>query len=228
MALDEALLHAARQPTLRLYRWEPPTVSLGFFQCYPAVRALVPGNVPIVRRITGGGAIWHEHEVTYCLAGALGRDGFPARTRDLYPLLHGAVLARLSRRGIEVRRQERTEGDRRYEHEPRCFASPATDDIMHQKGGKMLGSAARQRADRVLIHGSLKLASNPWDIDTVTGCGLTWEDAANLMLEAVCEALGLEAKPGDLSAEEIQAWDRIHRERYGTPQWVEERIGPKA
>lgn len=228
MALDEALLEHAQTPTLRVYRWEPATVSLGFFQRYVPIRACVPANVPIVRRITGGGAIWHEHEVTYCLVGRLDRDGFPARTRDLYPLLHTAVLKRLSKLGLDVQRQDSSAGDRRYDQEPRCFASPATDDVVHTDGGKMLGSAARQRADRVLIHGSLKLASNPWDGKAVTGCALAWTNAAQVLQDAVAEALGQTLTIGEMTDAETEATETIRQARYGTAQWVEERVGPKA
>src|SRR3954463_11486888 len=81
MALDEALLEAAGGPTLRLYGWSEATLSLGYFQDHATVMAAAaPARAPAppaVRRITGGGAIWHEHEVTYALVGRLGSDGFP-------------------------------------------------------------------------------------------------------------------------------------------------------
>ncbi|MBN8526995.1 MAG: hypothetical protein J0M02_16800, partial [Planctomycetes bacterium] len=139
MARDEALLEAAEGPTLRLYRWEPMAVSLGCFQEHAASTARIPAGVAVVRRITGGGAIWHADEVTYCLAGRLGADGLPSRARDLYPLVHGAVLAALARRGASLALQPASVGDRRYAAEPRCFASPAADDLVHADGGKALG-----------------------------------------------------------------------------------------
>jgi len=74
MAFDEALLETAGNPTLRLYTWDPPTVSLGYFQAHDPIVAQLPRGMPVVRRITGGGAIWHQHEVTYCLVGTLGHD----------------------------------------------------------------------------------------------------------------------------------------------------------
>src|SRR4051794_28694168 len=174
MALDEALLEAAEEPTLRLYSWVNATVSLGYFQDHAEVMARVAAASapapPAVRRITGGGAIWHEHEVTYCLVGELGRGGFPATARALYPLLHGAVRTELAARGAPLERQAEPTGDRRYRAEPRCFASPAADDLTAPTGGKALGSAARQRGSRILVHGSLKLASNPWDGPAVARC----------------------------------------------------------
>ena len=227
MARDEALLEAAALTTLRLYRWEPETVSLGCFQEHAASTAGLPPGTAVVRRITGGGAIWHQHEVTYCLAGELGRDGLPARARDLYPLVHGAVMAALARRGAGLALQPQSVGDRRYQAEPRCFASPAADDLVHADGGKSLGSAARARGTRVVMHGSLKLASNAWDGPAVTGCGLGWDQAAAALREGVSAALGQPLVPGAWSAAELAVAERIRRERYDGDDWVVRRVGPR-
>src|SRR5262245_45464898 len=72
MAADEVLLeHAVAngRPALRLYTWDPSTLSLGYFQPF-AARLADPllANLPVVRRPTGGGAIVHHHELTYALA----------------------------------------------------------------------------------------------------------------------------------------------------------------
>lgn len=227
MAADEALLEAATVPTLRLYRWSPPAVSLGYFQEHATIAPLLPVGMALVRRITGGGAIWHEHEVTYCLVGTLGRDGWPERVRDCYPLLHGALRAALKHAGAALESQPESVGDRRYRDEPRCFASPAADDLVHGEGGKVLGSAGRVRGERVLIHGSLKLASNPWDGDAVRGCGLTFERAAAVMTEAFALALGQTLTPGEWNAGELAARERIRSVRYGDDGWVVARHGPR-
>ncbi len=66
MARDEALLDGVRSgtspATLRLYEWAAPTVSLGYFQPYAQYETLAPpaGELPVVRRLTGGGAILHD------------------------------------------------------------------------------------------------------------------------------------------------------------------------
>ncbi len=227
MARDEALLELSGPTTMRLYRWDPPTVSLGCFQDHAATTTGLPAGTAVVRRITGGGAIWHEHEVTYALAGVLGRDGLPERARDLYPLIHGAVLASLARRGAGLALQPTSTGDRRYQAEPRCFASPAADDLVHADGGKALGSAARARGARCVLHGSLKLASNRWDGQAVTGCGLDWDSAAAALREGVCAALGLPLLPGEWTSEEMRGAERIRQERYGDDAWVVRRDGPR-
>ncbi len=227
MARDEALLERAGTPTLRLYRWTPPTVSLGCFQDHAASTTGLPAGMAVVRRITGGGAIWHADEVTYALAGILGSDGLPSRSCDLYPLIHGAVLAALARRGADLTLQPRSIGDRRYQAEPRCFASPAADDLVHADGGKCLGSAARARGVRFVLHGSLKLASNGWDGSAVTGCGLDWESAAAALREGICGALGRPLVPGEWTSAELAAAARIRHERYADDAWVVRRSGPR-
>lgn len=228
MATDEALLGSALVPTLRLYTWSPATVSLGYFQDYASIARQLPPGMPVVRRITGGGAIWHEHEVTYALIGVLGEAGLPARTRDLYPLVHGAIREALARRGAPLIAQVETVGDRRYSEEPRCFASPAADDLVHADGGKSLGSAARARRGRVLLHGSLKLASNPWDDAAVAACGLSAGDAAAALIEGLCSALAQSAIEGNLTTTELSERDRLSHERYATDDWVKLRQGPRA
>ena len=74
MAVDETLLESAAETsatTLRFYRWDRPTLSLGYFQ-QTADRTQHPesADCPLVRRSSGGGAIVHDHELTYSLAAA--------------------------------------------------------------------------------------------------------------------------------------------------------------
>lgn len=228
MALDEALLERAMVPTIRLYTWNPPAVSLGYFQDYAHIAPHLPAHMTVVRRITGGGAIWHEHEVTYSLVGILGQGGLPERTKDLYPLLHGAILAKLAGYGTLLQAQAETVGDRRYATEPRCFASPAADDLVADDGGKVLGSAGRVRGQRVLIHGSLKLASNPWDGDAIASCGLTFSAARSLLQTALPAAIGSTAEDGTWTDEEMIARQRIMHLRYADDAWVAHRRGPRA
>ncbi len=70
MARDEALMtrvgRSESPPTLRLYQWDPPTISLGYFQSYADYESLPApaGTLSVVRRLTGGGAILHDLELT--------------------------------------------------------------------------------------------------------------------------------------------------------------------
>ncbi len=74
MALDEACAHALAegnvQPTIRFYRWKPSAVSIGYFQSLSQevnVNECIRQGIDIVRRRTGGGAVYHDYEgeITY-------------------------------------------------------------------------------------------------------------------------------------------------------------------
>lgn len=226
MCRDEALLAVGPTPCLRLYRFAPPTLSLGYFQDFAAINATLPLPMPIVRRITGGGTIWHEHEITYAVVVEAGVDGLPQRTADLYPLLHGHIAAVLAQENIVAQRQAVTVGDRRYHAEPRCFASPAADDLI-SGSGKMLGSAARTRGPRVLVHGSLKLATNPWDGPAVSGCGLDATSAASALRRGLIAALGGDAVEVAWPDEVQEETRRLRALRYATDAWTRNREGPR-
>ena len=85
MGLDEALLESTESPpTLRFYSWRPDTLSLGYFQRF----ADVPGTDragAVVRRITGGGAIHHVHELTFSIAASLDHPLYRGPPREISP-----------------------------------------------------------------------------------------------------------------------------------------------
>ncbi len=92
MARDEHLLYsnAFRPASLRIYGWSPPTISLGYFQSIAEVGKLPEDvrSLAVVRRTTGGGAILHDREITYCL---VVDDSIPIARRapaELYRVVH--------------------------------------------------------------------------------------------------------------------------------------------
>src|SRR6202034_1041632 len=109
MALDEALLEAvaggAGTAFLRTYGWTTPTLSLGYFQHLALVHADPRfQSVPLVRRLTGGGAIWHHHEGTYALVVAAAHPLARPSTL-LYRAVHSAIAAALCAAGIAAGRR---------------------------------------------------------------------------------------------------------------------------
>jgi lipoate-protein ligase A len=155
MALDEALLEGALargECTVRWYRWREATVSLGYFQAAEAA-ATIPGlaGLPIVRRLTGGGAILHHHEWTYSCTVPPGHPLTETPTR-IYDRVHGQVVAALAERGIPA--ALRGEALRELEGTFLCFGRGDPRDIV-LSGQKILGSAQRRRRGAILQHGSL-------------------------------------------------------------------------
>lgn len=160
MALDAGLLHSG-PPTLRLYGWQPAGLSLGRFQ-EPGDFADVQAPHVLVRRITGGGAIWHEQEITFALA--LPADWLPDSIDESYVLIHDAVLRAL--RAVDVPAHRLTCAGRPCGARPAqrwCFAIPGTHDLVTPDGRKLVGSAqrrVRRPEPRVLHHGSLVLRAS--------------------------------------------------------------------
>ena len=102
MAVDESLLQSAaehQQPTLRFYMWQPATLSLGYFQRL-SDRQLHSASkgCDVVRRASGGGAILHDRELTYCFA-TPSRNRFQS-AEQLYRAFHESLVEVLTQAGI--------------------------------------------------------------------------------------------------------------------------------
>lgn len=154
MALDEALLDLAAESeiaSVRIYAWDRATLSLGYFQDVAEYLENERWNhLPAVKRLTGGGAILHHHEITYsvCLpARAFGE----MRPLDLYSRVHQAVIDVLARHDCTVQFRGDLPGD---DSEFLCFSRGDARDLV-LNGKKVLGSAQRRRRGAVLQHGSL-------------------------------------------------------------------------
>ena len=158
MAVDELLLTAAierGQCSVRLYRWSEPTISLGYFQSFDDLpTALRLAGLPVVRRLTGGGAILHHHELTYSCA-VPARHRLARNPKDLYLRVHEQMIDVLAGFGIHV--QFRGDEDRDRSQEFLCFARGDSFDVVMSGGHKVLGSAQRRRKGSILQHGSLVL-----------------------------------------------------------------------
>jgi lipoate-protein ligase A len=144
-----------------------PTLSLGYFQSLAQARSDPRwATVPIVRRPTGGGAIWHQHEVTYALVMPAAHP--MARSRnDLYRAVHAGIVKLLASLGAHSSADAESEcpnlaiAPEQTEHKRPllCFTDRNPHDIVIG-GYKVTGSAQRRRAGAVLQHGSLLLDSS--------------------------------------------------------------------
>jgi len=157
MAVDEALLEAAidrRQCTLRWYQWSEATISLGYFQDADSAAAFPEfSSLPIVRRLSGGGAILHHHELTYSCA-VPATHALARSPHELYERVHIRIMAVLARHGIAARMRGDGSGFRNEQFF--CFDRRDPRDVVY-RSRKILGSAQRRRRGSILQHGSLLL-----------------------------------------------------------------------
>jgi len=166
MAVDEAILTAVGRakapPTLRFYRWSAPTISLGHFQKHAQVAQLPQPfrSLPLVRRITGGGAILHHVELTYSLILPAGHHlvkDIPPST--LYQAVHQALIAVLASLGFAARIRQASAPSSRQRGPFFCFQRVNPSDVM-VNAKKIAGSAQRRTLKSLLQHGSFML-DNP-------------------------------------------------------------------
>lgn len=230
MAVDEALLASAWRDgtaTLRLYGWEPATLSLGYFQVL-ADRCQHPlsRSCPVVRRWTGGGAIVHHRELTYSLAIPAGRP-WPA-AKDLYDRVHRTLIDTLAEWGLNAVLHRDVAPDCRTAMESPlrgrqpflCFLRRSCSDVL-LSGQKIAGSAQRRRRGAVLQHGSVLLARSPFcpelpGIAELTGLAITAEELAERWVRHLAAALGVTVEPRELS----------QQEREEAAYWQTERFSP--
>lgn len=175
MALDEAILesvgHGKTPPTLRLYAWTPPCLSLGYAQPLSEVdqTQLQKLGWHLVRRPTGGRAILHTDELTYSVTGPPDEPRLAGGVLQSYCQLSQALLMALHLLGVPAEARENPmqntasqikppygDGGRTASPQPICFEVPSNYEITIG-GKKLIGSAQARRKDGVLQHGSFPL-----------------------------------------------------------------------
>jgi len=243
MAVDEALLASYASssppdgPTLRLYGWHPPALSLGRSQsastaCDPAY--LRSQTIDLVRRPTGGGAVLHEHERTYAVVGRLRRQPFPGGVLDTYRRVAAALCTALRAVGVDARAVERSGATGRGRPATLCFAAASAHEITVD-GLKLVGSAQLRRGGAFLQHGSILIRADPdrqrratgysgpapasTDLDDQVG---SMAEAAldRALVEAFEECFAAELRPGELSATELEQATWLRAWKYHTRRWT--------
>jgi lipoate-protein ligase A len=157
MAADEMLLLAAqesKQAVLRLYQWNPATLSLGYFQSSEeAQKHECTQQVPWLRRSTGGGALLHDQELTYSLI-------FPSQhlssqqISHVYNLVHQSLIDTLLQFDIQATTANATQTSGDQQDSFLCFQRCSASDVL-LNDFKIAGSAQRRYRNYVLQHGSV-------------------------------------------------------------------------
>jgi lipoyl(octanoyl) transferase len=167
MAVDEALLEAVAAgtspPVLRLYRWQPAAVSLGYGQRGPEqvnLAACHRYGIDVVRRMTGGRAVLHDREMTYAVVAPHKGGVFPGGILENYRVIAQPLLALFRKLGIEG---QLVPGKQRFGSRTQdssvCFTMPSSYEIVYA-GHKLTGGAQKHQGTAFLQHGSVPLELN--------------------------------------------------------------------
>ena len=251
MAVDEAILeHIGRGevlPTLRLYAWEPPCLSLGHAQPFLDVdlARLQSRGWEVVRRVTGGRAILHTDELTYSVTAPADEPIVAGSLLESYNRIAGALLAAVQDLGLPVEiKEDRVESN--GTPNPVCFEVPSTYEIT-VNGKKLIGSAQARRREGVLQHGSLpltgdltricqalvfpdeaareqamqRLLARATTVESVLGREVTWESAAQAFVRAFEAQLELNLEAGELTSSELSHAEELVGKKYAHPSWTE-------
>jgi lipoate-protein ligase A len=225
MGLDQALLEAhGAAPTLRLYTWRPDTLSLGYFQRLVDVPGAERAGA-LVRRITGGGAIHHQHELTFSLALDLDHPLYAGPVAASYRRVHALIATALAGFGVgaQLRGERALASDRTGTG--MCFHhSTALDLAWDDRKG--VGSAQRRKGGRVLHHGSIKLATTALEGDIAVvdrqAAGLDAQAFAPALRQAIERGLGVRLEASVPTPAEREAARRLGA-RYVDPAFVRRR-----
>ncbi len=253
MAVDESILeHIYRgesMPTLRLYSWNPPCLSLGHAQPFADVdmERLKSRGWDVVRRMTGGRAILHTDELTYSVTGREDDPALVGGILESYNRIAQALMYAVRELGLPVEMKEHeTAGRASNAPNPVCFEVPSTYEIT-VNGKKLIGSAQARRKEGVLQHGSLpltgdltricqvlkfadeaardaaslRLLARAATVESVIGEKKDWETAAQAFVRGFETQLEIKFESGVLSPSEEKRAAELVEQKYARPSWTE-------
>jgi lipoate-protein ligase A len=243
MATDLALLDLAAEPGVgfvRTYSWAPYALSFGANE--PATKrydreAIARRGLAVVRRPTGGRAVWHAEELTYAVAAPEGSLGTLAQS---YRVIHETLLAALESVAPS------TDGTRAFALAAKpeaqspldagaCFASPAGGEVVSDLG-KVVGSAQLRERGAFLQHGSILLGNRqelvaeltrgtPADVGAASlrdllGREVGAEEIANAVRDAFAGRLGELRTPDSELLASLSVRTAMHRSRFVDDAWT--------
>jgi len=208
MALDEALLLSAAvrgRPLLRFYGWDRLAVSIGYVQRHDAA----PAGFAVVRRPTGGGVVYHDHDFTYTVVVPEGHWLTGLDRLRSYRWINRSVQA-----GLEHCRMSASLAASEIPHQVDrltmvCFQNPTRYDVL-MAGRKVAGSAQRRTREGILHQGSLHFGG-PLPVPRAA--------LADALLAGLRAVLNLTLESWAPNADVTALAERLVREKYGTDDW---------
>ena len=225
MAIDEALVEAAKVPTIRFYRWKSPALSFGYFGNFADVAGCATER-NLVRRWTGGGIVFHGDDLTYSIIIPATEPAFGESPKSIYEKIHCALRDALAANGGRAElaamggdatpRRPRTA--RRAAPSNVCFANPVQADVM-VNGLKVAGAAQRRTHAGLLHQGSIQLATGSVRVAAAIG----HVDLGNGLAERFARELSEVRKEKSLSNSLVERAEKIAEQKYNTQTWLQRR-----
>lgn len=251
MAIDEAIFRETvrnqKRPTLRFFGWRPDAVSIGYFQDMQKeidlCRCRVSG-VDVVRRITGGKAVYHQDEITYSLSAGRSEKLFPDQISLSYEKISLCLARGLSFLGINARLAPGghvTDSRKKPVSQANCFSAPSVNELTVD-GRKICGSAQMRTRTGFLQHGSVLISFDPREasrlihspqtpdrlgesvtsVSDLVGSSVKAEVLAALFQKGFRDELGVHFEEEPLTPEEEILSCKL-RKKYESFSWNQER-----
>lgn len=240
MALDEALLLACADgapPTLRLFAFQPPALTLGRFQA--ALRdvdsaSCEANGLQVVRRPTGGRAVLHTADLCYAIVAPKNDPQVGGSIRDSYCRLSEALTLALAKVGAPADCVADTEAAG-YGASAACFALAAPYELQSDSR-KLVGSAQVRSQAAFLQQGSVRLAADSGleaallgleaplpALSDVLGHMVSYDEMALAMRDAFAECFGVRLERAVPTPAERNLAAQLEREKYADAAWTWQR-----
>ena len=236
MAIDEAILRACADglvlPTIRIYSWQRPSISLGCLQDITAKFNLDycrESSIDVVRRITGGRAVMHGSDVTFSIA--VTESDMPSGCSSVlasHQWLMGGMVAGLQLLGMDAEIGP-SHASRPSLHDADCFAHIAECDVRIGRA-KAVGSAQVRKYGALLEQGSIPFCPPKFDADRVFGQaprtsnysldGFSFETIAKAIVLGFGNYMQTSLKPENLTNNEIKIARDLAQKKYATSEWT--------
>jgi lipoate-protein ligase A len=239
MAIDEAILHYCRIPVLRIYGWNPNAVSVGYNQDLNEINLdrCKEFGIDVVRRITGGKAVFHDKELTYSFILPENLNLLPKEINESYRTIANALLIAFKKFGINAEIKKIPERIATSI----CFNSSNWYELLVD-GKKISGSAQRRMSGKILQHGSIlidfdydknsSLFSSNNFIDNIQNLRkritslknelnrtMKYNELGSALKNGFIENFGFDMADDSLREEEIILAEKLMKEKYLTDEW---------
>ncbi|HDS09347.1 MAG TPA: lipoate--protein ligase family protein [Firmicutes bacterium] len=243
MSVDESLLinyirNERPEPLLRLYKWKPASISIGYFQKAAEInlQKCEEEKIGFIRRPTGGRSVLHDEEITYAFIGGF-EDIFQGQNLiQIYSIISKALVTGLRKSGFEVEFKKPDQTSSNYQTKVLCFDAVTSYEItLNDK--KVVGSAQVRKKNAFLQHGSIILHLNKKKVAKLleikniailnNATGLLDEsgdkfneDAFNVnMSEAFSEIINLDPTESRFTEDERNLAEFLEENKYRTNAW---------